>query len=298
MKGWLVRVPVSKPIRAMDMRLIDDLFDMGSGYVLDFSDRTFAEFFDTELGVDIDRPYYRAEGTSKAKRLRFFLKVSDAPTRVRTLRALWEYREAMRRRRQREERIPNAEKEFQNLLARIGGSASGSTTPPVPHTHITEPAAAELRKKLVEVSRLLPQQRGYAYERFFKDFFDAHGLAGRASFRLVGEQIDGSFQLAGETYLLEAKWQGPPVGAADLRSFNAKVEDMAAWSRGLFVSNSGFSEDGLAAFGRGKRVVCMDGLDFVDMLEKGLPFSEVMAKKVRHAAESGQPFVRVRNLFP
>jgi len=280
------------------MRLIDDLFDMGSGYVLDFSDRTFAGFFDTELGVDIDRPCYRAEGTSKAKRLRFFLKVSDAPTRVRTLRALWEYREAIRRRRRQEERIPNAEKEFGLLSARIGGSGSGSTASSVPHTHIAAPAAAELRKKLIEVSHLLPQQRGYAYERFLKDLFDAHGLAGRASFRLAGEQIDGSFELAGETYLLEAKWQGPPVGAADLRSFNAKVEDKAAWSRGLFVSNTGFSEDGLAAFGRGKRVVCMDGLDFTDMLEKDLPFSEVMAKKVRHAAESGQLFVRVRDLFP
>lgn len=278
--------------------MIDDLFDMGNGYVLDFSDRTFAEFFNTELGVDIDHPHYRAEGTSKAKRLRFFLKASDAPTRVRTLMALWEYREAMRRRRRQDERIPNAEKEFENLLARIGGSASGSTASPVSHRRITESAAAELRKKLIEVSRLLPQQRGYAYEQFLKGLFDAHGLAGRASFRLVGEQIDGSFELAGEVYLLEAKWQGPPVGATDLRSFNAKVEDKAAWSRGLFVSNSGFSEDGLAAFGRGKRVVCMDGLDFTDMLEKGLPFSEVVAKKVRHAAESGQPFVRVRDLFP
>jgi uncharacterized protein YjbI with pentapeptide repeats len=30
----------------------------------------------------------------------------------------------------------------------------------------------------------------------------------RGSFRLIGEQIDGSFHLEGETYLLEAKWQG------------------------------------------------------------------------------------------
>src|SRR5690349_8739927 len=49
-------------IRAIDLRLIDDLFEMGGGYVLDFSNRTFAEFFADELGVDIDSPQYEAEG--------------------------------------------------------------------------------------------------------------------------------------------------------------------------------------------------------------------------------------------
>jgi Restriction endonuclease len=289
---------VSTPLRAMDIRLINELFEMGSGYVLDFSDLTFVAFFEAELGVDIDHPHYRVEGTSKAKRVRFFLKVSDPQTRVRVLRALWEYREALRRRRQQEDKIPNAEKQFNELLARVAGHASQATTQPVSPPRMARAPIAALRSALLQISDLEAHQRGYAYERFLKNLFDANGLAGRASFRLIGEQIDGSFELAGETYLLEAKWQASQVGAADLRSFNAKVEDKAAWSRGLFVSNSGFSEDGLAAFGRGKRVVCMDGLDLYDMLEKGLAFSDVMARKVRHAAESGQPFVRVRNLFP
>ena len=60
-------------IRSIDMRLIDDLFGMGGGYVLDFSDKTFANFFVEELGTKIDDRRYHAEGTSKAKRLRFFL---------------------------------------------------------------------------------------------------------------------------------------------------------------------------------------------------------------------------------
>ena len=64
-----------------------------------------------------------------------------------------------------------------------------------------------------------------------KALFDASGLGARAAFRLIGEQIDGSFQLSGETYLLEAKWTDLRMGAADLRSFNAKLEDKAAWTR-------------------------------------------------------------------
>ena len=287
-------------IRSIDMRLIDDLFEMGDGYVLNFSNKTFAEFFAEELGINIDDSRYDVEGTSKAKRLRFFLKSCDPQVRVQTLLALWEYREVDRRRNRTEETIQDAEEEFCSLIERLGGkrpterkraSASQVTT------EIDPSLSSELKSKLMEVSQLEPQVRGYAFEKFLKDLFDANGLAARASFRLVGEQIDGSFELFAETYLLEAKWTSPQTGATDLRSFNGKVEEKAAWSRGLFVSHSGFTPDGLAAFGRGKRVVCMDGFDLHEMLDKNLSFADVMAKKVRRAAESGNPFVRVRDLY-
>jgi Abortive infection C-terminus len=45
---------------------------MGSGYVLNFSDRTFSEFFDEHTRIDIDAQTYRERGTSKANRLRSF----------------------------------------------------------------------------------------------------------------------------------------------------------------------------------------------------------------------------------
>jgi hypothetical protein len=66
----------------------------------------------------------------------------------------------------------------------------------------------------------------------------------------------------------------------------------------LFVSKSGFTEDGLVAFGRGKRVICMDGLDLFDTLSRELPLNHVLEKKVRRAAETGLPFARVRDIFP
>ena len=290
----------SGKIRSIDMRLIDDLFEMGSGYVLNFSDKTFAEFFDEELNVNINDPRYAAEGTSKAKRLRFFLKTSEPPVRVRTLLALWEYREANRRRKQIEEKIPDAKSEFRSLVERLGAKMPLAKEPVAAtqaNNKIDSSLSKSLRDQLIQISQLEAQARGYAYERFLKDLFDANGLVARAPFRLVGEQIDGSFELAGETYLLEAKWKGPPIGAADLRSFNGKVEEKAAWSRGLFVSDSGFTDEGLTAFGRGKRVVCMDGFDLYEMLDRDLSFADVMTRKVRRAAESGNPFVRVRDLY-
>ncbi len=281
------------------MRLIDDLFGMGGGYVLDFSDRTFAEFFADELNVGIDDPKFEVEGTSKAKRLRCFLKSCDPQQRIRTLMALWEYREHNRRRKGIAESVPEAQEQFCDLIERLGGKRPSGKKPETrePLTGLDASRAQSLMHKLLELTQLDPHPRGYAFEGFLKDLFDANGLAARASFRLVGEQIDGSFELSGETYLVEAKWTGPAIGATELRAFEGKVADKAAWSRGLFVSQSGFTRDGLEAFGRGKRVVCMDGLDLYEMLEKRLAFGEVMARKVRRAAESGEPFMRVRELF-
>src|SRR5262245_32828547 len=78
-------------IRSMDMLFLDDVFEMGGGYVLNFSDRTIAQFFAEELNIDFDQPIYAKNGTSKAKRLRCFLQTVDKSTVARTLKALWEY---------------------------------------------------------------------------------------------------------------------------------------------------------------------------------------------------------------
>ena len=155
-----------------------------------------------------------------------------------------------------------------------------------------------LAGRLLQDSKLDPQPRGYAFEKFLTGMFDLYGLSARASFRLEGEQLDGSFVLENDVYLLEAKWTNALLDAATLRSFNAKVEDKAKWSRGLLLSYSGFSPEGLSAFGRGKSVIYMDGRDLHDILSRQIDFATVLARKVRRAAETGNPFVRVDNLTP
>jgi hypothetical protein len=42
----------------------------------------------------------------------------------------------------------------------------------------------------------------------------------------------------------------------------------------------------------------MDGLDIYETLSRELPLNHVLERKVRRAAETGSPFVRVRDLFP
>lgn len=59
-------------LSSTEKRKIEKLFEMGSGYVLNFSDRTFQEFISENTGIDIDDSKYKYEGRSKANRLRAF----------------------------------------------------------------------------------------------------------------------------------------------------------------------------------------------------------------------------------
>lgn len=268
----------------------------GRGYVLDFSDPSFADFFAAELDVDIDNPIYAENGGSKGKRLRCFLQKVDTASVVRTLRALWEHRGELLARTQQPDPVANAEGRFLSLISRLEGSpVDAFALPPRPATDRHQLEA--LKAELLQVCDLPPHQRGYAFETFLKRAFDAAGLAAREPFRNTGEQIDGSFVLGDEIYLFEAKWHAGLTPAADLHVFQGKLDQKAAWARGLFVSFNGFTADGLAAFGTGKRIICMDGRDIYDALEREIPLKSALERKIRRAAETGRIHVPVRELF-
>ena len=285
-------------IRSMDLPIIDRVFGMEGGFVLDFSNRTFAEFFHDEFDVNIDNPRWEAQGGSKAKRLRYYLRQADRQTALDTLTALWEYREASSVTADYPELDDSVRAAYFRIVKRLGGKPPEPAVPTAAHPELRVDAAATsaLAARLLDVSTMDPQARGYAFEKFLKDVFDACRMSARASFRLTGEQIDGSFVLGEQTYLLEARWRNAKVDVETLRAFNAKVEDKASWSRGLIISQSGFTPDGLHAFGRGKSVVCMDGLDLHEVLSRRLDLAEVIGLKVRRAAETGVAFVPVREL--
>ena len=163
---------------------------------------------------------------------------------------------------------------------------------------LAEATARTLIDRLIEISILSPQERGLRFEGFLSDLFAAFGLAPRGSFRIVGEQIDGSFRLHTETYLVEAKWHGPQIGFADLMAFSGKVSGKAAWARGLFVSNSGFTQEGLEAFSRGRQtnLICVDGLDLYEVLSRRVSLIAVLEEKARRAAETNRAYIPVRDL--
>ena len=55
----------------IEKRYLEKLLGMGSGYVLDYSDATYGEFFNRH-NVNIHGPKYQTYGTSKAKKMRAF----------------------------------------------------------------------------------------------------------------------------------------------------------------------------------------------------------------------------------
>ena len=269
---------------------------MQGGYVLDFTNRTFEEFFREVVGVDIYSRAYELCSGSKANRMRAFLQVATGQQLLLMFRGFVEgwnlySNTAM---------SPSARQLFEQVISRLSADVPSQAYEKEDSKRraIDAGLADRLSKRLTEVSLLPPHQRGYEFEKFLKELFDAYGLSARSSFRLTGEQIDGSFMVHSETYLLEAKWQNDLTGAEDLHAFEGKLSQKAIWSRGLFVSNSGFSNDGLDAFGKAKRLVCMDGYDFWEMFRLRCSFVEVLDAKVRRAAETGTPFVRVRDMFP
>ena len=111
-------------LKRSDWRIFDDAFDMHGGYVLDFSDRTMAEFFEDEFGVEIYQERYGFNGTSKAKHLRAFIEVENEYTVAKVVRTLWKYRENLPSHQRLSSEDNTLEERFFDLVSRIEGGGA------------------------------------------------------------------------------------------------------------------------------------------------------------------------------
>lgn len=84
-----------KLIPRIERDALERTLAMESGYVLDFGDKTFDEFFFDALKIDTSAQshLFNGRGTSKAKRLRSFIEIAQPHLVAKILRELWEYRE-------------------------------------------------------------------------------------------------------------------------------------------------------------------------------------------------------------
>lgn len=156
-----------------------------------------------------------------------------------------------------------------------------------------------LKERLSELATFAPVPRGLAFEGFLSELFEAFELAPRAAFRLSGEQIDGSCDVAGHTYLVEAKWKSERTGQGDLLILSGKVGGKAQWARGLFISFGGFTQDGLDAFKIGKQtnLICMDRTDLHSVLSGQIHLADLIQRKSRRAVEANIAFVPAGELL-
>ncbi|HDF2344529.1 TPA: restriction endonuclease [Morganella morganii] len=282
---------------AIDLKNINQLFEdpLNAGYVLDFTNKSMREFFESELSIDIDNDIYRTDGDSKMKRLRSFFKQSERETVLRVATRLWEYRKSI------PGNVISAEDDvvYGKFIAKIQGADSQAAAGNAPVLIVpTGFDSNYFIRGLESLHKQSPQQRGYKFEEWLNELFTACWLSPKGAFRLKGEQIDGSFQLNNETYLVEAKWHNVKTGNADLHVFQGKLEQKAAWARGVFISWEGFTQDGLDAWGKGKRIICVSGYDLFLMLKNNISFRGLMEEKIRRAAETGRFYVKIDEIYP
>lgn len=141
------------------------------------------------------------------------------------------------------------------------------------------------------------QKAGFELEELLNGLFDLYGLNPRGPFRVTGEQIDGSFELDNEIYLVEAKWESARLSEAPLLVFRGKVEGKSSITRGVFLSLSGYTEAALKAITQGKQpnFLLMDGYDLSVVLEGQVGLDTLLRTKLRFLAEEGKVFVSAKD---
>jgi hypothetical protein len=145
---------------------------------------------------------------------------------------------------------------------------------------------AGIKNEFMKIGQLQPRPRGYAFEKFLHELFETYNFTPKPSFRIQGEQIDGSISFDHEFYLLEAKWQNE----ADILVLDGRVQGHSTIGRGIFITAGCFSQDGIAAYQklRPSSLVGIDGQDLYFVLDKFLPLEEVLQFKIRRLVETGE----------
>jgi hypothetical protein len=130
---------------------------------------------------------------------------------------------------------------------------------------------------------------GLALEKVLNRLFELYQLHPRQPFRVVGEQIDGSFELEGQIYLLEAKCEEYPLPEADLLIFRGKIEGKSTFTRGVFIALNDVSLPARDAITRGKApsFFVMNGHDLTMILSEAMSLTDFLRKRVRLLAEEG-----------
>jgi hypothetical protein len=120
----------------------------------------------------------------------------------------------------------------------------------------------------------------------------------KASFKIIGEQIDGAFTFDNTDYLLEAKWQTDPVNAGDLYKFAGKISGKLKNTLGLFISMNVFSEECTQVKSEAlKTMVLMDGEDLSVILEGRISLRDLLYRKRRHASRTGDIYLKAKDIL-
>jgi hypothetical protein len=286
----------------LEKRKLEQTFGMSSGWVLDFSNRTFAEFFIDYMSIDIYNSRYDNASNSKANRLRAFWQREDNATVGKLINHLLDYSES-----------DGALEAASRLIALrlLSGSAAPHTVTSTPLkapssenvVSVQHPLSKELAKLREDFSCLAVEndrnKAGLALEQLLNRLFAISQLKPRLPFRVVGEQIDGSFELDGEIYLLESKWEKEPLPEAPLLVFRGKIEGKSPFTRGIFIALNDISLPARDAITRGKSpsFFVVNGHDLMMILSEVITLTDFLRRRFRLLAEEGRVCVPFSELI-
>ena len=274
----------------LEKRKLEKFFGMETGYVLDFTNRTFAEFITHSTERNIYDGRYDYGSGSKANRLRAFWQKEDNALVGKLLKDLIDYSEDT-----------GAQAEMCRLIvARLLPGSPAKAAPSAASQEQAEQAAQRLRRsrELLELKDAFFQlaadsnrsRAGLDLEKLLNRLFQLYGLQPRQPFRVIGEQIDGSFELDGNVYLLESKWEKDPLPEADLLVFRGKIEGKSTFTRGAMIALNDVSGPARDAITRGKApsFFVVNGHDLTMILSEAISLLDFLRKRVRLLAEEGR----------
>lgn len=279
-----------------ETQLIERVFGMSGGYVLNFTNREFEEFMKDVVSYNI---YQKYPGLSKAKMLRRFIEDEsdtyvgkmivllinhmktnslDKSISLEDINKLYEFGQI----KLGKSKMPTNQKETQkskNKVCRID-------------FEYFKKALLNIEKKQTQ------QQKGYAFESYLKELFDAFGLDARPSYRTTNDQIDGSFLLNAATVLIEAKYRTTEITKDDLLLFSNKVKAKSPFTKGVFITLSRPSDKTLEYFyDKSSRIILFTVEELYILCENNSSLIDILNKKFRYLEESGHIYRHIMSLL-
>jgi hypothetical protein len=274
-------------LTTLEKKKLEQFLGMPSGYVLDFSNRSFAEVIKDSSGQDIYSLRYDYGSGSKANRLRRFWQLETNAVVAKLLSEMIEYAG---------ERpgTPGLQEVCRLIVGRLQGKSIPSPDP-APSTN--EVSRTELSKELPVLKQEFlaltadsdRNRAGLRLEGVLNRLFSLYQLKPRQPFRVTGEQIDGSFELDTSIYLLESKWEKAPLSVGPLYIFQSKVEKKSKITRGVFIAINGISDEARTAFviGSAPSIFLVTGYDLLMMLDGVMSLPDFLRQRIRLLAEQG-----------
>lgn len=268
-------------------QLIEDVFNMGSGYFLDLSNRQFEEFMYDVVGYNI---YSKYPGLSKAKMFRAFCRDEEDRFVGKAIISAINYT--------REKGLCYGDNQKVNKLCELGKILLGKNETPKKEIKQQQSYNSTIESTidynsiidelLIIETQKTQQLKGYAFEKFLAWLFGIFKMDPRASYKTDTDQIDGSFVLGDSTILFEAKYKSNVINTPDLVLFNAKLEHKSSQTRGLFVSYSEVSSNAISYFSnQGSRITILYTSEIYHMCRFQADLKKIIKAKFRHLDETG-----------